>query len=822
MGKRTLTIIDTTSHLTEISLDDFGKSELLLGRNPETNDIVIQDRIVSKRHGVFRLTDGRLTYMDLDSTNGTYVGNAAQKILLSQQNGFVEIYDKSVLRIGNIHAPEKMLLILYRVTEEKEVWKKAPNRERMGIGRSGENEIVLPHPGVSRNHGMIQKENGEFVLHALSSGNGIMVNGCTITKPTVLQDKDLIQILDYQLLFSTECIYYKAVTEGISVRVNNINKFVGRGKKKKQILKDVSCEIHPNEFVAIIGGSGAGKTTLMTAISGFETTFQGQVFCNDINLVEQFQNLKNIIGFVPQQDIIYENLTLRRMLEYTAKMKMPKDTKKSEVQKQIDEVLDMVELKEHQYTYIRKLSGGQKKRASIAVELLADPRLFFLDEPTSGLDPGTEKNLMLTLSRLSKEKNKTIIMVTHTTANLHLCDKIIFMGPGGRLCFCGDVDEAKAFYRTDDLVNIYNMIAENPQGCEQRYAAYRDKNRHREYESMPGGSMPDGKTPGGGMPDGKTSGGRTLGGSMPGGRTQDGRMSGTVINGSNAQEKSSETEIFRKKKDSAIRQYRILSQRYGELLVNDRPRLLVLLLQPLLIAVLLNLVADEKIFKIYESTKSMMFALSCSGIWIGLFDSIQEICKERVIVKREYMANLKLPGYILSKFTLQAILGCVQALILSFVFLRLVEADKEGIFLEHFQLEIFFTVWLTVMASITMGFVISAIMKTGDKAMTLAPFVLIIQLLFSGILFALEGAGEIISYCTVSRWSVEALGSISRLNKLELKLQADYPQLQHEAESFFKASKAHLQQSWLILGGMVILFTVVSTIALRRIAKDSR
>lgn len=781
MGKRTLTIIDTASHLTEISLDGFEKNELVLGRNPEISDIVIQDKIVSKRHGVFRLMGGRLMYMDLDSANGTYVGNAAQKTLLSQQNGFVEIYDKSVMRIGNIHAPEKMLLILYRVSDEKEVWKQVPNRERMGIGRSGENEIVLPHPGVSRNHGMIKKENGAFVLQALNSENGIMVNGCTITKPTVLQDKDLIQILDYQLLFSTECIYYKAVTEGISVRVNNISKFVGRGKKKKQILKDVSCEINPNEFVAIIGGSGAGKTTLMTAISGFETTFRGQVFCNDINLVEQFQNLKNIIGFVPQQDIIYENLTLRRMLEYTAKMKMPKDTGKSEVQKRIDEVLDMVELREHQYTYIRKLSGGQKKRASIAVELLADPRLFFLDEPTSGLDPGTEKNLMLTLSRLAKEKNKTIIMVTHTTANLHLCDKIIFMGPGGRLCFCGNVNEAKEFYRTDDLVNIYNMIADNPQACEQRYAAYRNENRHR------GGSTSD-----------------------------------TVRNRNNTPDKNDETEMFRKKKDSAIRQYRILSQRYGELLLNDRPRLLVLLLQPLLIAVLLKLVADENIFKIYESTKSMLFALSCSGIWIGLFDSIQEICKERVIVKREYMANLKLPGYILSKFTLQAVLGCIQAFVLSIVFLRLVEADKKGIFLEHFQLEIFFTVWLTVMASITMGFVISSIMKTGDKAMALAPFVLIVQLLFSGILFTLEGAGEIISYCTVSRWSVEALGSISKLNKLDLKLQATYPNLEHEAESFFKATKAHLQQSWLILGGMIVLFTVVSMIALRRIAKDSR
>lgn len=130
----------------------------------------------------------------------------------------------------------------------------------------------------------------------------------------------------------------------------------------------------------------------MNAISGFEKEFSGNVYCNGINLIEQFQYMKNIIGFVPQQDIIYENLTLKRMLLYTAKLKMPEDTQRQEMEDRIAEVLKMVDLTEHQNTYIRKLSGGQKKRASIAVELLADPKLFFLDEPTSGLDPGTEKS----------------------------------------------------------------------------------------------------------------------------------------------------------------------------------------------------------------------------------------------------------------------------------------------------------------------------------------------------------------------------------------------------------------------------------------------
>ena len=440
---------------------------------------------------------------------------------------------------------------------------------------------------------------------------------------------------------------------------------------------------------------------------------------------------------------------------------------REEIWKRVEKSLKAVGMWEYRSHSPNKLSGGQKKRASIAVELLADPKLFFLDEPTSGLDPGTEKNLMMSLKSLAREQNKTIIMVTHTTANLHLCDKILFMGPGGRLCFCGNVEEAKNFYKTDDLVNIYNMIAAAPKEWEERYRAFRAQKRE----------------------------------GLPGQRRE---------------------RLGRGKEGSGLRQYLVLLQRYGELMFNDRQRLLVLLLQPFLIAVLLYIVSDENIFSIYESTKSMLFALCCSGIWIGLFNSIQEICKERPIVKREYMANLRLPGYILSKFSFQFLLGGVQAAILAFLFLGLVDKERDGVFLEEFSLEMFVTVWLTVLASVALGFVISAMVRTGDKAMAVAPFVLIIQLLFSGILFTLEGAGKIISYVTISRWSVEALGSIAKLNRLDLKLQADYPMLEHEAEAFFKATKLHVIQCWGILVFMTVLFLVLGVLFLRRIGKDTR
>lgn len=760
-----LTVIDTQGEMREIHLAQFTKSELVLGRERGHCDIVIEDPIISRVHGCFRMEGDRILYQDMGSRNGTFVETYGENRLLKKESGRTEIPDKTVLRIGAIDSPDKMVLILCNRTEEK-TWKKVLLKNTVTtIGRTAENGIVLKHPGISKLHCQIVSEGGKCIVSDNRSINGVRINGKPV-QSCVLKDKDIIQILDYQLIFSGTCIYYLEENRGIRLDASHVNKVVGKGKSRKKILDDVNCEIKGNEFVAIIGGSGAGKSTLMNAISGFDKGFTGHVYCNGMDLQAQFEHLKNIIGYVPQEDIIYENLTLRRMLYYTAKMKMPDDTGTEEIQHRIDEVLEMIDLKEHQNTFIRKLSGGQKKRASIAVELLADPKLFFLDEPTSGLDPGTEKNLMQTLNYLAKEKNKTIIMVTHTTQNLHLCDKVIFMGPGGKLCFCGNVEEAKQFFETEELVEIYNLIARDPQMWAERFQ----------------------------------------------------RKSG-LLGERSVKGKQEEVKL---RSVSAIKQFSVLVRRYIEIMKNDTTRLFLLLIQPLLIGILLHIVADKNIFKIYESTKSMLFALSCSGIWIGLFDSIQEICKERVILKREYMANLKLTGYMLSKFLVQAALGLVQSAILTLVFLQLTGVDKKGLFFGDFRLEILLTIWLTVLASIAMGFVISALVRTGDKAMAAAPFILIVQLLFSGILFELKGAGKMISYCTVSRWSVEGLGSIARLNKLDLKLQADFPMLEHKAEIFFKGTQGHLVQVWLILLALTLLFMVISTISLRKVANDSR
>lgn len=768
-----LLVLIPEGELREYHLSDMGKSQLNIGRSSD-NDIVLNSSAVSHHHGRLTLQNGKTYYEDLNSSNGTYVDVLGTAKYLHGSQGNIGLKDGMVLNVGGMGS-QNAVYMMYSLCSSDEVWKRINiNKKRLSIGRAPGNDIVLSHPAISRQHAAIEPcQAGGYEIVDVSGKNGTLVNGRMISGRKRLKECDIIQIVAFQMIYLKESIFYKTSSEGISLNIQHLRKVVG-GSQKKELLHDVNLQIESNEFVAIIGGSGAGKTTLMNAISGFDRGgVTGKVYCNGLDLYENFKYMKSVIGYVPQEDIIYQNLTLRKMLEYTAKLKMPDDVSKSERDAQIDAVLDMVELKPQQNTYIRKLSGGQKKRASIAVELLADPRLFFLDEPTSGLDPGTEQNLMRTLSRMAATQKKTIIMVTHTIQNLYLCDRIILMGTGGRCCFSGNLEEARMFFDTENLADAYNVVAANSKEWEAQYAKFQKK----DYQV-------------------KTSG-------------EDSQNTMNSIKRPG-------------KRPSAFRQLMILIQRYLELMRNDWARLLILMIQPVIIGLLLYLVSEETVFDVYENTKTMMFALCCSGIWIGLFNSIQEICKERNILRREYMTNLKLPVYVFSKFAVQSLIGAVQAIFLTGTFLGAIGKNGEGLFLDSFFPELILSIWLVILASEALGLAVSANAKSGDKAMVAAPFILIIQLLFSGILFKLEGFGEWISYVTVSRWTVEALGSTVNLNDLPLKLQADYPMIEHEAEAFFEATKAHVLQDWGILAGMTFLFLIFSMFSLRKLAKDSR
>ena len=752
----TVTIFDGRENPTVLTLND--RLETVSFGRGKTNDVVLHSLLVSSNHGRFIRKSGqwyiedRAVYGGKPSTNGLMLNDTD---ITSRK-----LSDGDIIRIddGTEGLPDGVLLLV-SASSSANKWRNISLDDKQAylIGRDKECDVVLPHISVSRRHAMLAQDGEYHRIEDLHSTNGILVNGRQVSGSCRLHEKDVIVITNSKLIYTPTRLFYCFYQSGISVDVENVSVRRGKGKKAQLTLNGVTLNIRPGELVSIIGGSGAGKSTVLNCMCGYLPPCEGKVCINGVNLYENFNSLKKVIGYVPQSDIVYDDLTLRDMLLYAAKLRLPADTTQEEYRKAIERALELVELTEKENSFIRNLSGGQKKRASIAVELLSDPNLLFLDEPASGLDPGTERSLMRSLRKMA-DAGKTVILVTHSTLQLKLCDKIAFMGKGGRLCFFGGFEDALLFFDVPDVVDIYHLISEN--------ASY----WHEEYIQTAG------------LADAP--------------RREPGRL---------------EEQRADKKW-----QLPVLCARYMRLILNDRQRLLLLLLQAPLLACLISLVADGEQFKQYEMTKSLLFALACSAFWIGMLNAIQEICKERHIVKREYMTGLSMNAYLLSKIVVLGALCLVQSALVTGFFSWLVGLPKEGVLLHPFA-EMLLTVFLSALASTTMGLFVSSLFHNADRAMTLAPILLMPQILFSGLIFKLSGATEYISWFAICRWSMEGLGTTANLNALELKQVQEGLMLPHPAEDFYSFTVSHLTAAWGILAAFIVGFLLLSRFALRKI-----
>lgn len=741
------------------------KTKYTIGRSPE-NDIVINSPIVSVKHAELEISDGFFVIRDLNSTNGIYVnGNKTNSAVL--MNG-------DIIRIDNINNPnENGILIMYSLVENDcdEKWNEIDlnNLEAVAIGRKSDNDLVIFHSLVSKQHAKIKVYSNRVTIEDLNSTNGTYVNGNLLIKSQILKEFDNIIIGNTKIIYQDNKLIYNTLSKGLKLDAIHISKVISdsNGSGKKKILDDISISIKAGELVALIGGSGAGKSTFMDSLNGFRLPTEGSVFVNDDDFYRNYYSYKNIIGYVPQQDIVYDTLTVRDMLTYAARLRMPEDSTKSEIEERVNQVITDVELDGREDVYIKQLSGGQKKRASIAVELLADPKLFFLDEPTSGLDPGMERNLMKLLRKLA-DTGKTIILITHATANLHLCDKAVILGYGGKLCYFGPPKGALEFFNVEEYADIYDLINKESKVWQERF---RNSKYFMYYKPLVEKEI-----------------------------------------------KRSKTKNREKVKRSSIKQFFILAQRYLKLTVLDKQRFAFIILQAPLIAFLLSMVADKDSFKYFESSQQIIFTLACSAVWIGVLNSIQEICKERPIYKRERAVNLKLIPYIFSKLTILGFICLVQAGLLVVVFSALINQPKIHL-LATLNLEIFITVFITIFTSTTMGLCVSTLVSNTDRAMGLAPIILIPQLLFTGLVFQLKGFSDKIADLAISKWASRALAVSFDLNGRPLKSQVEYPKLPtppRDLPSFYNHDINMLYQNWIVLGVIILICLILNLVLLER------
>ncbi|WP_280389462.1 FHA domain-containing protein [Nocardia wallacei] len=336
------------------------------------------------------------------------------------------------------------------------------------IGRTSDNQIVVNDPLASRRHARLVKGAEGLVLEDVGSANGTFVNGRREQR-VALRERDIVTIgnVDFVVQEGTLKHRKKPVTEQ-GLHVHGVG-FTVEGNK--QLLIDVNMQAGRGTLTALIGPSGAGKSTLSKLIAGSTHPSAGVVTFEGRNLHAEYEAMRSRIGMVPQDDVLHRQLTVRQALGFAAELRLPPDSSKADRQQVIDGVLKELSLTEHADTRVDKLSGGQRKRASVALELLTGPALLLLDEPTSGLDPALDRQVMTMLRELA-DAGRTVIVVTHSVACLDMCDQVLLLAPGGKTAFCGHPATVGDFLGTSDWADIFARVAADP---DRAFAHYRSR-----------------------------------------------------------------------------------------------------------------------------------------------------------------------------------------------------------------------------------------------------------------------------------------------------------------------------------------------------------
>lgn len=512
-----------------------------------------------------------------------------------------------------------------------------------------------------------------------------------------------------------------AATAPVGARVDAID--VSRHVGGRQILHKLSLSVEPGELVAIAGGSGAGKTTLLEILAGLQTPSGGELRHDGVARRAR-TSAGSAIGYVPQDDIIHLEMPLRRTLRYAALLRLPAGTSAAEAERIVEETMHDLDLADRADVPVRALSGGQRKRASIAVELLTRPRVFFLDEPTSGLDPSTAADVMRLLRRLS-QRGITIVLTTHEPAGIDRCDRVVFLARDGHLAFTGTPTAARRYFGVQDLTEVYELLAaeHTPQTWAQRFAESRVNS-----ETRPG----------------------------PARRAAPAR-----------------SDV---KRTGAVRQWWLLTRRNVDVLVRNRLTLAILLGSPVLVTVMMATLFRRGAFDPGSAAGAgpaqIVFWIAFDGFFFGLTYGLLQIVGEMAVFRRERLAGLSVGAYVASKVAaLLPVLAGVSAVLL--VVLRaLGRLPAAGL---HVYAALFATIAIEATSALALGLFASAAVSNAAQAALALPMLCFPQVLFGGAIVPVDQMatpGRLMSLVLSNRHAFDALGRDLDLDRYSTTLPA--------------------------------------------------
>ena len=730
-------------------------SSWILGTKPDC-DIVVKHPTVSGHHCRLTRSANGWAITDLQSSNGTFVNGVriAEPTMVSERDritlgatvnmpwpqsarGGSKENDAPTQKSGVAAAfPSTCSAVPSQHSDEHPPATVAIHGSSILLGRAPQCDCVLDYPMVSWRHARISRDQSVIVVEDLNSTNGTFVNGERISKRTKVSTGDVVGLGSYRFSLQDDGKFRQRDYRGdLTVEARGVVVHVGR----RRLLQEVSLTIYPSEFVGLMGPSGAGKSTLMNVLNGYTPPHAGQVLVNGRSLYQHFDEFRGMIGFVPQDDIMHPELTVREALFYSARIRLPKDVGDRDIHKRIDEVLAQLGLTGTDNVLIgspsrKGISGGQRKRVNLAMELLTDPSVLFLDEPTSGLSSEDTLAVLQVLRQLA-DSGKTILLTIHQPSldAFRLLDNVVVVAKdagsddAGRMVYFGPAypDSIQFFTRRNDGAGapavplvpdmLLKGLANQPATawCKR----YQNSECHRVFVKERAGSP--------------------------------------------AGEESSKGPQ-RRPTGSGPTQFVTLVRRSLAVKRRDVANTAILLAQAPIIATLLVMVfggktsteiTDANWSSSAHATSITLFMLSLSSIWFGCSNSVREIVGESPIYMRERMVTLQLPWYVAAKFTVLGGLCFVQCLVL-------LSVVHWGNALHGPWLPMLGLLFLSSTVGVALGLAISAIVKTSEVAIATLPLVLLPMVILGGILQPQHEMSAPMRWCSnamPSRWSFEGL-----------------------------------------------------------------
>ncbi|MFD5568652.1 ABC transporter ATP-binding protein/permease [Streptomyces cadmiisoli] len=728
-----------------------------VGRDP-LSDIVLDDDRVSWHHAVLRPVAGQWTLEDEDSANGTYAGG--------RRIHEFGVGPGSVIRFGNpTDGPRAVLVGLSRPADRpsavsrpalthifrQPTYVRPLPHKTIRIGRDEDNDLVVDDLLVSRRHAELRAHmDGTYEIVDLGSHNGTYLNGQLVTS-ALIGTGDIVGVGHSDFCLVGDELQAYVDTGEITLDVQDLTVAVDQGRRT--LLDDVSFPVGEKCLLAVVGPSGAGKSTLLNALTGQRPADHGTVLYDGRDLYHDFAELRYRIGLVPQDDILHTQLTVRGALTYAAELRFPQDTAKAERLARVDEVIGELGLEQRCGQAVHSLSGGQRKRVSVALELLTKPSLLFLDEPTSGLDPGMDRSVMHMLRGLADD-GRTVIVVTHSVLSLDVCDRLLVLAPGGKVAYFGPPGDALAFFGFTQWPEAFEAFERD-----------RDRDWAGEYLASP--------------------------------------FHRHYIADATAQPRLDRDGPFvvapPPRPRGWVAQLSTLVRRYTSVLSSDRTFLVVMIALPFVMGAMARALAGGELTR--RSALNALLILCVGAVLTGSANAVREIVKERVIYRRERAVGLSRSAYLMSKVVVLGLVTVVQSVVLTLVALLGVDLnapDGRGVLMPPL-VEITVAVALLAFTAMMLGLVVSALVRKEEVTMPLLVLLAIVQVVFCGALLHLDGVPglEQVAWLVPARWGLGAMAATIGLAQVSPGELTSDPLFQHSVGV------------WLLDVGMLVALSAV-------------